>query len=126
MKSFKLLALTLSLLPACLAAQESSADSTQFHAGQWGLQFGSNFDLANVGILKFTSPHSAWMLLLEFNGATGSGTSVDQFGTPTDVHRHSMGFGTGIGRRFYQTPRHKVRSFQSIGLRAGYSDLKQT
>ena len=116
MPSLRSLALALCLLPACLAAQESSTDSSAaaFHAGQWAVQFGSDLHLANVGILKFTSPRTAWMLQLDFGGQGLSGTSFDQLGTGTDFNAHQVFVGTGVGRRFYQTARRKIRSFQSI------------
>ena len=66
MPSGKLLALPLSLLPTSLAAQEPAAGQAQeLRAGQWGVQFGAGFGLANVGVMRFTSPSSAWLLLFD-------------------------------------------------------------
>lgn len=126
MPSLKPLTLALSLLPMCLAAQESSTDTSGFHAGQWAVQFGAGFGLANIGILKFSSPRSAWMLRFDVNAEFRSGTSSTDFVGTSDVKDRSVTFATGLGKRFYQAPRHKVRSFQSIGLFGSYADYKQT
>ncbi|MBO0743349.1 MAG: autotransporter outer membrane beta-barrel domain-containing protein, partial [Hyphomicrobiaceae bacterium] len=116
----------LSLVPVAAFAQESSADTSHFRAGQWGLQFGtSGVSLVNLGILRFTSPRAAWMLLLDFNGEFLNGTQTS-LGTTSDQNSRMVDLGVGLGKRFYQAPRHKVRSFQSIGVAASYSDNKQT
>src|SRR5437762_9982991 len=60
------LVLLLSLAPLCLAAQESSADTSGFHAGQWGVQVDASGNLMGVGILHFTSARSALMLRVDF------------------------------------------------------------
>ena len=125
MPSFKSLALVLSLLPVCLAGQENSADTSRFHAGQWGLQFGLGSGLVNLGILRFSSPSSALMLLFDINAEFLNGTRTNALGT-SDENDRNVFFATGIGKRFYQAPRHKVRSFQSIGVAGSYSDRKQT
>ena len=124
MASIKPLALALSLLPMCLAAQETSGDTSGFHSGQWGVQVGTSGSLVNVGILRFSSPRSAWMLLVDFSGQflNGSQTSA---GTTTDANERFVNVLVGVGKRFYQAPRHKVRSFQSIGVAGSYQDQKQ-
>jgi hypothetical protein len=126
MPSIKPLALALSLLPMCLAAQESSSDTSGLHAGQWGVQVGTSGSLMNLGILRFTGPRSAWMLLVDFNGQFLSGTQTDALGSTSDAKDRSVTVAVGLGKRFYQAPRDKVRSFQSIGLAGGYNDQKQT
>lgn len=126
MPSFRLLALALALLPTCLSAQESSADTAGFHAGQWGVQFGaSSFSVVNIGILRFSSPRSALMLRLDFSGEFLSGTRT-AVGVSDDQNDRSVFVAAGLGRRFYQAPRHKVRSFQSIGVAGSYQDQKRT
>jgi hypothetical protein len=125
MPSLKPLALVLALLPTCLSAQQASVDTTGFHAGQWGVQLGaSGSGLVNLGILRFSSPRSAWMLLVEFSGEFLSGTRTD-VGVSEDQDDRSVSVAAGVGRRFYQAPRHKVRSFQSIGVFGSYDDFKQ-
>jgi len=74
------LALALSLIPLCLAAQESP-----FHGGQWAMQFGGNANLFSLGVLKFTSDHSAWLLDLSNAANVISATSTDNFGTTTSA-----------------------------------------
>src|SRR2546427_13170242 len=74
----KTLALALSLIPLCLAAQESP-----FHGGQWAMQFGGNANLFSLGVLRFTSAHSAWLLDLSNTAQVISATGTDNFGTTT-------------------------------------------
>lgn len=126
MASIKPLALALSLLPMCLAAQESSSDTSGFHAGQWGVQVGTSGSLMNLGILRFTGPRSAWMLRVDFFGQFLSGTQTDALGATSDAKDRLVHVTVGLGKRFYQAPRHQVRSFQSIGLAGGYDEQKQT
>src|SRR5437773_10883079 len=101
MASVKPLALVLALLPQWLSAQESPADTSAFRAGQWGVQFGAGFGLANVGILRFTSPRSAWMLLLDVSGEFLNGTRTDVLGATSDQKDRSeerrVGNGGGCG-----------------------------
>jgi hypothetical protein len=126
MPSIRSFAVALFLLPGLLAAQQTPADTTGFHAGQWALQFGAGFNVANLGILRFSSPRSAWMLLLDAHVEFLSGTSTDFNGVPSDAEDRTVFFAAGVGKRFYQAPRHKVRSFQSVGLVGSYSDQNQT
>ncbi len=126
MPSLKAFVLALSLLPGYVAAQETATDTTGFHAGQWALQFGAGFGLANVGILRFSGPRSAWMLLFDFDAQFLSGTSTDFAGASSDTDDRDVFFATGVGKRFYQAPRHKIRSFQSVGVAGSYTDQKQT
>ena len=58
----KSLVLALSLIPSALCAQE-------FHAGQWGVQFGGGLSLPSIGVMRFTGPRTAWLLNLEFTGS---------------------------------------------------------
>lgn len=132
MQLFKSCALVLSLLPTYVAAQEvktevaGAQEPTEFHAGQWALQFGagSSFGLASIGILKFTSSRSAWMLRFDVDGEFLKGQTTDASGTSSDAKDHFVFFATGFGKRFYQAPRQKVRSFQSIGVLGSYSSQK--
>src|SRR5258705_13287062 len=68
----KSLALALSLIPLCLAAQESP-----FHGGQWAMQFGGGSSLFSLGVLKFTSPRSAWLLDLATSASILNAKSTD-------------------------------------------------
>lgn len=118
MARFKSLVLALSLIPPGLCAQE-------FHAGQWGVQFGGGLSLPSIGFMRFTSPRSAWLLNFDFNGTflTGTRTAV---GSSSDTEDRTVAFFGDVGRRFYQDLRQKVRSFQSVGLRGGYINRKFT
>lgn len=127
MRSLSACALALSLLPCYIAAQETATDTTGFHAGQWGVQFGAggSFGVANVGILRFSSPRSALMLRLDFSGEFLSGTRTG-VGVSEDQEERSVFAAAGLGKRFYQAARHNVRSFQSIGVFGSYQDQEQT
>ena len=127
MLSLRALVLALSLLPSYVAAQETATDTTGLRAGQWSVQFGagSGFGVANVGILRFSNPRSALMLRLDFSGEYLSGTRT-AVGVSEDQNDRSVFLAAGLGKRFYQASRHKVRSFQSIGAFGSYQDFKQT
>jgi hypothetical protein len=77
--------------------------------------------------MKFTSPRSAWLLLFDVSGEFLSGKRTnDALGVTSDVKDRALFFATGVGKRFYQAPRHKVRSFQSIGIIGSYGEQKQS
>jgi len=111
------LALALSLIPLCLAAQESP-----FHGGQWAMQFGGNSNLFSLGVLKFTSPHSAWLLDLSNAANVITATSTDNVGTTTGADQQYINLDGRLGKRFYQSGHPKVVSFQTLGLEAGLTD----
>lgn len=117
-----LLALVL-LLPALASAQESTA--SEFHSGQWALQFGGNLDLMTFGVMRFSSPRSALVLNVDLSASSLTGTATDPAGS-TDANDHTVLFQGGLGKRFYQNARSKVRSFQTIGIVGGYLDQKTT
>jgi hypothetical protein len=124
MASFRPLALALFLVPACMAAQDSTAP--EFHSGQWALQFGGNLDLATLGIMRFSGPRSALVLSFDLTGSFLKGTTTDPIGGSTGANDHNFFFQAGLGKRFYQSVRSKVRSFQTIGIIGGYVDQKST
>ena len=111
------LALALSLIPLCLAAQESP-----FHGGQWAMQFGGNSNLFSLGVLKFTSAHSAWLLDLSNAANVISATSTDNVGTTTSANQQFINLDARLGKRFYQTGQPRVVSFQTLALEAGLTD----
>lgn len=122
MASFKSLALMLSLIPFCLSAQESTPDTTPFHGGQWGMQFGGNSNLFSLGILRFTSGHSAWLLDLSNSANVINATSTDNFGTTSKADQQFINLDVRVGKRFYQTRHPKVVSFQTLALEGGLTD----
>jgi hypothetical protein len=107
----------LSLIPACLAAQESP-----FHGGQWAMQFGGNSNLFSLGVLHFTSARSAWLLDLSNAANVINATSVDNVGTTTSADQQYINLDARLGKRFYQTGQPKVASFQTLALEGGLSD----
>src|SRR6267378_6058679 len=117
MSLFKPLALALSLIPLCLAAQESP-----FHGGRWTMQFGGNSNLFSLGVLKFTSAHSAWLLDLSNAANVITATGTDNVGTTTSANQQYINLDARLGKRFYQTGHPKVVSFQTLALEGGLTD----
>ncbi|MGH7521788.1 MAG: hypothetical protein ACREMI_10955 [Gemmatimonadales bacterium] len=106
-----------------MAAQESSSlDTTRFHGGQWAMQFGGNSNLFSLGILRFTSAHSAWLLDLSNAANVISATRTDNFGTTTGADQQFINLDVRLGKRFYQTRHPKVVSFQTLALEGGLTD----
>lgn len=124
MAPLKSLALVLSLIPFCLPAQESNAsDTTRFHGGQWAMQFGGGSSLFSLGVLRFTSPRSAWLLDVSTSAQFLDATSTDKLGgTTTSADEQFVNVDVRVGKRFYQTPRRKVVSFQTLAVEGGFSD----
>jgi hypothetical protein len=53
----------LHLLPSFAAAQAVATPETlPFHPRQWGAEFSLNRDFVGLGVLRFHSPRSAWLL----------------------------------------------------------------
>jgi len=123
MASLKSLTLALSLIPFCLSAQETvRSDTTRFHGGQWAMQFGGNSNLFSLGILRFTSAHSAWLLDLSNAANVINASSTDNFGTTTGADQQFINLDARLGKRFYQTGHPKVVSFQTLALEGGLTD----
>jgi len=108
------------LLPAVASAQESASE--QFRPGQWAMQFGGNANLFSLGVLRFTSAHSAWLLDLSNTAQVISATSTDNFGTTTSADQQYLNVDVRLGKRFYQTGHPQVVSFQTLSLDAGLTD----
>src|SRR5213592_1867175 len=114
----KPLALALSLIPLCLAAQESP-----FHGGQWAMQFGGNSNLFSLGVLHFSSARSAWILDLSNSVTVLNATNTDKFGgTSTSADQQFINLDARLGKRHYHTGNAKVVSFQTLALEGGWSD----
>jgi len=123
MNTRSLLLSALLLLPGTLRAQEdTTADSLLFRRGQWAMQFGGGSSLFSLGLLKFTSPKSAWLLDVDVfavlvNGTFSSGLS----GTSDAQDRDTNGF-VRLGRRSFHKPRGKVVPFHSFAAEWGYQN----
>ena|GEM_PF-4566848 len=111
------LVLALSLIPLCLAAQDSP-----FHGGQWAMQFGGSSNLVSLGVLKFTSGHSAWLLDLSNSANVITATSTDNVGTTNSANQQYINLDARLGKRFYQTRHPNVVSFQTLALEGGLAD----
>ena len=124
MASFKPLALALFLVPASLAAQDSTAP--EFHSGQWALQFGGNLDLATFGFMRFSGPRSALVLNLDVAGQFLEGTLTQSSVGQNAANDHTFLFRASLGRQSYHPIRAKVRAFHTIGITGGYLDARNT
>jgi len=123
MARFASFVVALSLLPLRLFAQEPSSDTTRFHRGQWGVQFGGGSSLFSLGLLRFTSARSAWLLDIASSAQFLSSTSTDKFGGGTSsADQQFVNLNARIGKRFYQAPRRKVVSFQTLAVEGGWRD----
>jgi len=106
------------LVPGIAAAQEATRpDTTPFHAGQWAAQFGLGFNLTSLGLLKFRSPTSAWLVDAGLSGhhtetRLGSSVAMDS--------RFTVGL--RLGRRRYHLARAqgRVAAFHTLGVSAGF------
>jgi hypothetical protein len=123
----KLVSLVLLAAPVALTAQESPiADSTSFRRGQWAAQFGGGLSLATLGVLRFTSPRSAWVFDVQLSGGHSHSTVT----APTvngDTTRESFAsdarIALRVGRRFYRDARNggPVAPFVGIGVLGGFT-----
>ncbi len=116
--------LAATLFAATAAAQEPAPppDTTSFRSGQWAMQFGGGFNLATLGLLKFTEPARAWLVDLAVDG--GHDHSTIHITSPTDTTLSSYSSHANItlrlGRRFYRARSGRVVSFQTLGVLGGF------
>lgn len=115
--------LSLCVVPLCASAQEATSDTSPFHGGQWAMQFGGSANLFSLGVLRFTSPRGAWLLDVASDATFLDATETDNFGGPAvSADQQLLSVNVRLGRRFYQAPRHRVVSFQTIAIEGGLSD----
>jgi hypothetical protein len=107
-----------------MLAQDVAPDSSSFHRGQWAMQFGGGSSLFNLGILRFTSQRSAWLLDVDVTAVLVNGTFTDVSGTTESDDKSAVGF-LRLGRRSYHRPRGKVVAFHSFATEFGYQYLKR-
>jgi hypothetical protein len=104
------------LLPACLTAQTAQpADTTPFHRGQWAAQFLGL--TSSIGVLKFRSPTSAWVLDLDIFGGHGETLVGD---TLTSLSSQASVV-VRIGRRTFKPLSRSVVGHRSIGVALGFN-----
>ena len=122
MNARPLLLSALLLLPASLCAQEDATgtDSLLFRRGQWAMQFGGGSSFFSLGLLKFTSPKSAWLLDFQVSAVLVNGTFTSGLSGTSDAQdRETSGF-VRLGRRSFHRPRGKVVPFHSFAAEWGY------
>src|SRR5689334_2136899 len=87
------------------------------------MQFGGNANLFSLGVLRFTSGHSAWLLDLANSATVINATSTDKFsGTTTSADQQFINLDVRLGKRFYQARHVKIVSFQTLAVEGGMSD----
>ena len=127
-----------------LCAQDIPPDSLPFRRGQWAVQFVGSLGAA-VGVLKFRSPASAWVVLPSVSGSHSESFDADtitgivsaatvnvRFGLRTHrrlgsrvVGYHTVGVQLGLDHRVQASP--VFGSSSSNGLDAGpYVDVGST
>lgn len=112
------------VVPVAVAAQEPSAESAPFRRGQWAAQFGGGVSLVTLGVLRFSSPRSAWVLDARVSGGHGHSelTFADSTGDTTITSFTSnAGVTFRVGRRFLRTARRAVVTFFGFGVLGGFA-----
>jgi len=115
------LGVLLSLVAFSFARAQESTPASPFHGGQWAMQFGGGASLFDLGVLHFTSAHSAWLLDLSTSSAIIDATSTS-LGTSSSADQQQLNLAARFGKRSYQIRRAAVVSFHTISLEGGWSD----
>lgn len=119
------LALLCPLLVQDASSQDSArTDTTPFRRGQWAAQFGGGFSFATLGLLRFTSTRSAWLLDARLSGghSNNKATLVTPAGDTTiTAFSSDAAVSARIGRRLYRPRDGRVASFLSVGVLGGFS-----
>jgi hypothetical protein len=80
-------------------SQPASVDSLQFRPGQWGAIVGIGNDVAALGVLRFRSHRTAWVLNANGSVVTGK-AEVDEI--DAEQNAKSSGFAARLGLRRYR------------------------
>jgi hypothetical protein len=124
MSSPRFLVALLIVGPTLQAQDAVRSDTTPFRRGQWAAQFGGGFSLVTLGVLRFSSPRSAWVLDARVSGGHGhsESTFADSTGDTTFTSFNSnAGVTFRAGRRFLRTARQAVVTFFGFGVLGGFS-----
>ncbi len=92
-------------------------DSTPFHRGQWGVDFGIGAGFAAIGALHFTSPTHA--MLLNLTSVFGHGSSA--IGGPPTITTSNVNAGLSVGTRAYRAVDARVYRWTTLGLSMAYN-----
>ena len=105
--------------PASLEAQNlpvsqpTSADSLQFRPGQWGAIVGIGNDVAALGVLRFRSHRTAWVLNANGSAFTGK-AEIDEI--DAEQNATSSGFAARLGLRRYRPLESRVAAYSGAGI----------
>lgn len=136
MPAFRLCAIilvvtALAASPRSSAAQDapagvsSSADSLGFRRGQWGAIVGIDGNVAALGVLRFRSPRTAWVLNATAGGVVGE-TEAEELDAQQDGE--SAGLSARLGLRRYRAIERPVAVYSGMGLTgsASHVDVSST
>ena len=111
--------LALVTLPRSSTAQDvtagpsSSDDSLAFRRGQWGAIVAIDQRVAALGVLRFRSPRTAWVLNANASGIAGE-TDLDMPDAEQDSK--AAGFGARLGLRRYRPLERRVAAYSGAGV----------
>ena len=97
-------------------SQPTSVDSLQFRRGQWGALVGIGNDVAALGVLRFRSHRTAWVMNASASAFTGR-AEIDEL--DAEQNAKSSGFAARLGLRRYRPIESRVAAYSGAGLTAG-------
>ena len=109
------------LYGAPLAAQGADTTATlPFRRGQWGAEVDVVSEYSNLGLLRFRSDRSAWLLRVGFYGASER-SEYDYADDTLDVERETVDATVSIaaGLRRYRPIAPRAAAYTTVGLTAG-------
>lgn len=99
------------------AAAAQVPDSTPFHRGQWGVDFGIGAGFAAVGALHFSSPTHA--MVLNLTSVFGHGSSA--IGGPPAIITSNINAGGSVGTRAYHAMDARAYRWTTLGVSMAYN-----
>ena len=104
-----------------LSAQDIPPESLPFRRGQWAVQFVGSLGAA-VGVLKFRSPSSAWVVLASVSG--GHNESFD--GDSLTGISSQANVSVRLGLRTHRRLGNRVVGYRTVGAQLGFEHRVQT
>lgn len=104
-----------------LSAQDIPPDSLPFRRGQWAVQFVGSLGAA-VGVLKFRSPSSAWVVLASVSGGHNESFVGD---TLTGIVSSAI-LSFRVGLRTHRRLGSRVIGYHTVGVQLGFDHRVQS
>ena len=98
-----------------LSSQDIPPDSLPFRRGQWAVQFVGSLSVA-VGVLRFRSPTSAWVVLPSVSGGHSESFDGD---TLTSINSQAN-LDVRLGLRSYRRLGSRVLGYHTLGVQLGF------